>query len=149
MHAYMLLQPGEMVLREMPQPQAGPDEVVVRIRAALTCGTDVKAWQRGHPKFPMPTRFGHEFAGEVAQVGRHVRGVREGDAIMATPTAPCGHCYYCQRQQENLCETIMETMVLGAYAEYLTLPARIVNVNLYHKPPTLPFPHALRWANLQ
>ena len=139
MRAHVLVQPGEIALRELPQPVPGPDEVVVRIRAALTCGTDVKAFLRGHPKFPMPTPFGHEFAGEVAAVGSNVRRWREGDPIMATPTAPCGHCYYCARRQENLCDTVMDTMVLGAYAEYIKLPARIVNTNLYAKPAALSY----------
>jgi len=142
MQAYVLVKPGELALRKLPQPLPGADEVVVRIRAALTCGTDVKAFVRGHPKFPMPTPFGHEFSGEIAAVGRHVRSVREGDAIMATPTAPCGGCYYCLRKQENLCETIMETMVLGAYAQYIKLPGRIVRVNLFRKPAALSFPTA-------
>jgi L-iditol 2-dehydrogenase len=139
MLAHVLVQPGEITFGELPRPSAGPDDVVVRVRAALTCGTDVKAFLRGHPKFPMPTPFGHEFSGEIAEVGARVSGFREGDAIMAVPTAPCGHCYYCQRQQENLCDTVMETMVLGAYAEYIKLPGRIVAVNLYPKPEELPF----------
>jgi len=139
MLAHVLVQPGEITFGELPRPSAGPDDVVVRVRAALTCGTDVKALLRGHPKFPMPTPFGHEFSGEIAEVGTRVRGFREGDAIMAVPTAPCGHCYYCGRQQENLCDTVMETMVLGAYAEYIKLPGRIVAVNLYPKPEQLPF----------
>jgi L-iditol 2-dehydrogenase len=142
MQAYVLVRPGELALREVPRPEAGPDDIVVRVRAGLTCGTDVKAFLRGHPKFPMPTAFGHEFSGEIAAVGACVRGFREGDAIMATPTGPCGQCYYCQREQENLCETIMETMVLGAYAEYIKLPARIVNTNVYRKPRTLSYPVA-------
>ena len=139
MLAHVLLKPGEIDFRELPRPTAGPDDVVVRVRAALTCGTDVKAFLRGHPKFPMPTPFGHEFSGEIAEIGKHVRNFREGDAIMAVPTAPCGHCYYCVRQQENLCDTVMETMVLGAYAEYIKLPARIVKTNLYAKPDALAF----------
>jgi L-iditol 2-dehydrogenase len=139
MHAYVLVRPGEIALRELPRPSPGPADIVVRIRAALTCGTDVKAFQRGHPKFPMPTPFGHEFSGEVAEVGARVRGFREGDAVMVVPTAPCGQCYYCERQQENLCDTVMETMVLGGYAEYIKLPARIVQVNVYRKPKALPF----------
>ena len=114
MKTHVLVRPGEIVFQEVPCPTPGPGEIVMRIRAALTCGTDVKAFLRGHPKFPMPTPFGHEFAGEVAAVGAQVRGFRDGDAIMAMPTAPCGACYYCERQQENLCETVMETMVLGA-----------------------------------
>ena len=142
MHGHVLVRPGEIAFRQLPRPVAGPGEIVVRVRAALTCGTDIKAFLRGHPKFPMPTPFGHEFSGEVAEVGAGVHRFREGDPIMAVPTAPCGQCYYCDRQQENLCDTVMDTMVLGAYAEYLKLPARIVNVNVFHKPATLPFPVA-------
>jgi L-iditol 2-dehydrogenase len=142
MQAHVLVRPGELSFRDIPRPVAGPGELVVRVRAALTCGTDIKAFVRGHPKFPMPTPFGHEFSGEVAEVGPGVRGFREGDAIMAVPTAPCGHCYYCQRQEENLCDTVMETMVLGAFAEYLKLPARIVNVHVFRKPPSVSFPAA-------
>jgi len=142
MQAHVLLRPGRISLCEVPRPVPGPEEVVIRIRAALTCGTDLKAFLRGHPKFPMPTPFGHEFAGEIADAGSHVRGFREGDPVMAVPTAPCGRCYYCQRAQENLCETVMDTMVLGAYAEYIKLPARLVKVNVYHKPDTVSFPVA-------
>ncbi len=142
MQAHVLVRPGEISLCEVPRPLPGPEEVVIRIRAALTCGTDLKAFARGHPKFPMPTPFGHEVAGEIADAGARVRGFREGDAIMAVPTAPCGQCYYCQREQENLCESVMQTMVLGAYAEYIKLPARLVKVNLYRKPDSVSFPVA-------
>jgi L-iditol 2-dehydrogenase len=142
MRAHVLVRPGDIRLEEIPRPVAEPGELVIRVRAALTCGTDVKAFVRGHPKFPMPTPFGHEFAGEVADVGAGVRGFRVGDAIMAVPTAPCGECYYCAHQQENLCDTVMDTMVLGAYAEYVRLPPRLVRVNVYPKPGSLPFPVA-------
>ena len=137
MRGHVLVRPGTLELRELPRPRPDPDGVVVRVRAALTCGTDLKAYLRGHPKFPMPTLFGHEFAGEVAEVGNEVRGLREGDPIMAAPTAPCGRCYYCDREQENLCEQVMETMALGAYAEYIKLPGSIVRTNLYAKPRAL------------
>lgn len=142
MRGHVLVRPGVLELRELPRPRAEPDGVVVRVRAALTCGTDLKAYLRGHPKFPMPTPFGHEFAGELAEVGAEVRGLREGDAIMAAPTAPCGNCYYCQREQENLCEQVMDTMVHGAYAEYVKLPGAVVRTNLYAKPRALSFAEA-------
>ncbi|HVM95033.1 MAG TPA: alcohol dehydrogenase catalytic domain-containing protein [Candidatus Acidoferrales bacterium] len=139
MLAHVLVEPGRIELRDLPRPTAGPGEVVLRIRSALTCGTDVKAFLRGHPKFPMPTPFGHEFAGEIVEVGKNVKGMRSGDAVMTTPTAPCKVCYYCQRSQENLCDTVMDTMTLGGYAEYIKLPARIVETNLYKKPINLSF----------
>src|SRR5262245_24631989 len=69
MRSHVLVEPGKLELREVPKPAAGPGELVVRVRTALTCGTDVKAFLRGHPKWPMPTPFGHEFCGEVAEAG--------------------------------------------------------------------------------
>jgi L-iditol 2-dehydrogenase len=116
--------------------------LVLKVEAALTCGTDLKAYVRGHPKMPTPTRFGHEFAGTVAQAGREARGVREGDEVMLVPTAPCGACYFCLREEQNLCTTLMETMVLGAYAEYVEVPARVIQMNMFPKPRSLPFGEA-------
>jgi L-iditol 2-dehydrogenase len=81
----------------------------------------------------MPTPFGHEFAGDIAHAGKGVRGFREGDAIMAVPTAPCKTCYYCRHRQENLCTVVMDTMVLGAYAEFVKLPAPVVETNMFRK----------------
>jgi L-iditol 2-dehydrogenase len=142
MRAQVLLQPGQLQLSEVVRPRPGPGGVVVRVEAALTCGTDLKAFLRGHPKFPMPTLFGHEFAGVLAEVGSEVRGFAEGDEVMAAPTAPCDACYFCDRGQENLCARVMDTMVLGAYAEYIELPASIVRTNLYRKPRSLSYPEA-------
>ena len=130
MLAHLLLEPGKIDYREVETPVPGPGEVVVRVSAALTCGTDLKAFLRGHPKMPMPTLFGHEFAGEIAAADSGVRGFHEGDAVMAVPTAPCKTCYYCRHKQENLCTIIMDTMVLGAYAEYVKLPSAIVETNI-------------------
>jgi len=142
MLAHLLLEPGKIDYREVETPAPGPGEVVVRVSTALTCGTDLKAFLRGHPKMPMPTLFGHEFAGDIAFAGRGVRGFREGDAIMAVPTAPCKTCYYCRRQQENLCVTIMDNMVLGAYAEYIKLPAAVVETNMFRKEGALDYAEA-------
>lgn len=142
MQAVLLLGPGQLSHQEIPLPRPGADEIVLKIGAALTCGTDLKAFLRGHPKMPPPTRFGHEYAGTVAARGTQVSAVREGDEVMLVPTAPCGSCFYCQRDQENLCVSLMETMALGGYAEYLTIPARVIRTNLFPKPAGLPFPEA-------
>ncbi|MGH7855751.1 MAG: zinc-dependent alcohol dehydrogenase [Candidatus Binatia bacterium] len=135
----MLIEPGRLELVEIDRPEARAGEVVLRVRAALTCGTDLKAFRRGHPKWPMPTRFGHEFAGELAQIGAGVSEFRAGDAVMAAPTGPCGSCFWCRKRQENLCESLMAEMVLGGYGEYVRLPARVVRSNLYAKPASLSF----------
>lgn len=142
MRAVLLLGPGQLSYQEIPVPRPGAEEIVLKIGAALTCGTDLKAFLRGHPKMPPPTRFGHEYAGTVAACGAHVTSVREGDEVMLVPTAPCGSCFYCQREQETLCTSLMETMVLGGYAEYLTIPARVIRTNLFAKPIHLSFAEA-------
>jgi L-iditol 2-dehydrogenase len=142
MKAHVLVRPGQLELRDLPMPHPDRDGIVVRVRAALTCGTDLKTYLRGHPKFAMPMLFGHEFAGEVAAIGAEVRGLREGDAVMVAPTAPCGNCYYCTREQENLCPAVMPTMVHGAYAEFIRVPGAVVRVNLYEKPAELPYREA-------
>lgn len=134
MRSVILCEPGRLALEERPIPNPGPGEVTLRIRCATTCGTDLKAYLRGHPLIPMPGPFGHEYSGEVAAAGEGVMGIREGDAVMGVHSAPCGECYWCRNCQENLCESIMATKVLGSYADYLLLPERVVRRNLYPKP---------------
>jgi L-iditol 2-dehydrogenase len=88
--------------------------------------------------WPMPTPFGHEFAGTVAEVGEGVTAFRVGDHVMAAPTAPCGDCFFCGRGQDNLCAQTMRKMVLGAYADYLLVGAHVVARNMFIRPNHLP-----------
>jgi L-iditol 2-dehydrogenase len=138
MRAAYLLAPGTIELREVPVPAPASGEVLVRVDAALTCGTDVKMFQRGHAKLPLPAPFGHEFAGTVAAAGAGVQEFAEGDTVMCVPTAPCGECGMCRAERENLCAGTIGRMVLGAYAEYVLLPAHIVQRHLFHRPHHLP-----------
>ncbi|HKU81177.1 MAG TPA: alcohol dehydrogenase catalytic domain-containing protein [Candidatus Tumulicola sp.] len=131
----MLVEPRAIELREEEVPAAPPGGMVVRVRAALTDGTDLKAYRRGHPKMPMPTRFGHEFSGDVASVGEGVMAFAPGDAVACTHSAPCGSCYWCAIGEDELCATVIETMILGAYADYVAVPARVVARNAFAKPP--------------
>ncbi len=142
MRQCVLLEPGRLEIRDVPVPEPAAGEVVVRVRTALTCGTDLKAWRRGHPKMPPPTPFGHEFAGTVAVVGEEVTSFSVGDALMAANTGPCTACFWCRHDQENLCESIMEEMILGAYADYVRVPERVLRVNAYRKPQALPWAQA-------
>src|SRR5581483_1944023 len=93
MLAAVLTEPGRIELQEMPVPEPQPGAIVVRIKTALTDGTDLKAYRRGHPRMPMPTRFGHEFSGDVAAIGKGVIDFAVGEAIMSVHTAPCGTCF--------------------------------------------------------
>lgn len=142
MLASYLIRPGVTELREIAVPKPSRGEVLVKIKAALTCGTDLKAFLRGHPMIPMPGVFGHEFSGVIAKAGKGVRGFKEGDEIMAVHSAPCLKCRYCRKKLYNLCENIMDTKVLGAFAEYILLPPHIVKQNLFHKPANLSFEEA-------
>lgn len=130
----VLVEPRAIELREETIPDAPPGGMIVRVRAALTDGTDLKAYRRGHPKMPMPTRFGHEFSGDVASVGANVSAFAPGDAVACTHSAPCGTCYWCTIGEEELCETVVSTMILGAYADYVAVPARVVARNAFRKP---------------
>jgi L-iditol 2-dehydrogenase len=127
--------PGDLRFEDTPIPEPGPGEVVLRIEAALTCGTDVKTLRRGHPVMipRLPTIFGHEFAGTVTAVGPGVGGVRPGDRAVAANSAPCGACPACHRGQANLCDDLL--FVHGAFAEYIALPPRLVTRNLVSVPP--------------
>jgi len=138
MRALVLERPGVLSLQQTAIPTPGPGEILIRVMAATTCGTDLKAYLRGHPQIPMPGVFGHEYSGVVEAVGEGAP-FRVGDPVMGVHSAPCRECYWCRRGQENLCESIMATKVLGSYAEYLLVPARIAKLNVFHKPKELSF----------
>ena len=138
----ILVKPGKIELHEIPTPKPSYGEILVRIKAALTCGTDLKAFKRGHPVIPMPGVFGHEFSGIAAEVGKGVKKFKTGDEIMAVHSAPCLECRYCRKKLFNLCENIMHTKILGAFAEYILLPPHIVRQNTFHKPRNLSFEEA-------
>ena len=108
------------------RPAVGPDDLLVRVRAALTCGTDIKVFLRGyHARMIMPPAlFGHELAGDIVAVGDRVKGFEIGQRIVAANSAPCLHCFYCRRGRVNLCEDLLFNN--GAYAEFIRIPARIV-----------------------
>jgi L-iditol 2-dehydrogenase len=122
--------PGDLRHEDLPVPRPGPGELVLRIDAALTCGTDVKTLRRGHPVMipRVPTVFGHEFAGTVSAVGAGVARFREGDRVVAANSAPCGDCRLCLAGRPNLCEDLL--FVNGAYGEYIALPPRLVARNV-------------------
>ncbi|MBV9718053.1 MAG: alcohol dehydrogenase catalytic domain-containing protein [Candidatus Eremiobacteraeota bacterium] len=138
----MLVAPRRIELREEAEPSPSEGGIVVRVRAALTDGTDLKTYRRGHPKMPMPTRFGHEFSGDVIAVGNGVTRFAPGDAVMCVHTAPCGECFWCERRQEELCEDVMRTMLLGAYSDCIAVPERVVRLNCFHKPANVGYAEA-------
>ncbi len=125
---------------EIKDPKDG--EVQVKIMAALTCGTDVKTYRRGHPVLikKIPSGFGHEFSGVITKIGKNVVGFNVGDRVVAANSAPCGECFFCKRGEYNLCEKL--EFLNGAYAEYINIPQAIVKRNLLHLPDDLSFERA-------
>ncbi len=130
MRALVFHGPGDLRDETLPVPEPAAGEVVLRVEAALTCGTDVKVRRRGHAVMlpRVPTVFGHEFAGTVTAVGAGVQRVSEGDRMVAANSAPCGACRACRGRRANLCESLL--FVNGAYGEYIALPPRLVARNL-------------------
>ena len=129
---------GAMDVREVERPRAGPGEVVVRVRAALTCGTDRKILDRGHVKFAPPLVMGHEFSGDVAEAGDRA-GFEVGEPVAAGLSGPCGRCDACRAGAENRCESSEKEMTWGAFAEYVRVPPRVVRMNLMRKPDALSY----------
>ena len=117
-------------------------EILVKVEAALTCGTDVKTFRRGHPVLikNIPSGFGHEFSGIVEKVSEGVDNVKVGDRVVCANSAPCGDCFYCKREEYNLCENL--DLLNGAYAEYIVVPKRIAKKNTLIIPDNLSFEKA-------
>lgn len=121
-------------IEKVAVPELGDGDVLVRVRAALTCGTDVKVFRRGyHARMIVPPAlFGHELAGDIVAAGSGVKQFKAGQRVVAANSAPCGTCYYCKKNNENLCENLLFNN--GAYAEFIRIPSRIVERNLYEIP---------------
>lgn len=134
MMAAVLYGKEQLRIEPVAVPLIGKGDVLVRVRAALTCGTDVKVFLRGyHARMIVPPAvFGHELAGDIVAIGEGITKFRVGQRVVAANSAPCGHCYYCRRGAENLCEDLLFNN--GAYAEFIRIPARIVERNMHEIP---------------
>lgn len=134
MRAALLYGPEDLLIEQVPVPQPGPGEVVLRVEAALTGGTSAKVYRRGyHARMGAPPlRLGHEGAGVVAAVGAGVERWRPGDRVVPSNSAPCGTCSACERGHTAQCEDMV--WLRGFFAEQVLVPARIVATNLYAVP---------------
>jgi L-iditol 2-dehydrogenase len=145
-----LIGPERLEMREVPVPEPGPGELLLRVGAATTCGTDLKVFQRGgHPRMlKAPTPFGHEMAGTITSVGptssggvgsdgSEIEEWRPGDRVVVANSAPCGVCEWCSRGRENLCSRLQ--YLNGAFSEYVLVPRRFAEVSTYRLPADLPF----------
>lgn len=142
MKAVRYYAPLDIRYEEINVKEPAEGEVLVKVEAALTCGTDVKTLRRGHPLLikETPSGFGHEFSGTIAKLGEGVEGFEVGDRVVAANSAPCGECFFCRKGEENLCENLY--LLNGAYAQYITIPRLIVEKNLIKIPDDVSFRRA-------
>jgi L-iditol 2-dehydrogenase len=134
MRAAMLYGVKDLRVEDVEVPKVDAGEVLVKVKAATTCGTDLKIFQRGYVEkvIKLPTIFGHEWAGEVVEVGEGLGWPEKGMRVRAGNSAPCLHCAMCEKGKYNLCENMI--WLWGAYAEYIKVPARMVLVNTQEIP---------------
>ncbi len=139
MTAAVLYGKEDVKIERIPIPQLDEGEVLIKVAVALTCGTDLKVYQRGyHAKMLVPPAlFGHELAGVIEETGGSVNGFTPGMRVVAINSAPCGVCFYCRHRQENLCDDLLFNN--GAYADYIKIPRRIVERNLLAIPDDVKF----------
>jgi L-iditol 2-dehydrogenase len=147
MNAVVYYAPLDIRLERVDTPKLHAGDILVKVRTATTCGTDLKTYTRGYrssswsPPFPI----GHEYAGDVEKVGEGVVWPREGMRVSGVNSGPCFACYYCRHGQYSLCDSLFADLdgpFLGTYAEYVRIPARIARVNLFQIPGDFPYEEA-------
>jgi L-iditol 2-dehydrogenase len=141
MKAQLFYGPKDIRFEDIDIPLIGNDEVLVKIKSALTCGSDLKTYKRGHPTMiKKASVFGHEWAGDIVEAGCDVDGFKVGDRVTAANSAPCHNCYYCRIGRYSLCENIKYNN--GAYAEYIKIPSNILKENTYKIPDDIGYKEA-------
>jgi len=130
----------DLKIQKVAIPAVGPEDLLIRVKVALTCGTDFKVWKQGyHARMIVtPAIFGHELAGVVEEAGAAVKDrFPRGMRVVAANSAPCNQCFFCLKDRANLCENLVFNN--GAYAEYALIPSRILRENVIEIPPHLSF----------
>ncbi|HEX2729713.1 MAG TPA: alcohol dehydrogenase catalytic domain-containing protein [Rubrobacteraceae bacterium] len=123
--------PNEIEIQEIETPRIGPGEVLVKMGVNTVCGTDVRILRGEKTKgVVLPAVLGHEMSGHIAEVGRDVRGYEVGMQVVVSPGVPCGRCYACQHDMENMCSelSIFGYDVPGGLSEYVRVPAGAVDL---------------------
>ena len=140
--------PGDLRVEDAPVPEAGPGDLVIRVRTCSTCGTDAKIFRFGHHHISLPRVLGHEVAGEIAAVGPEVGGSdrwSEGDRVQIIAAIPDGVCFFCRRGQHTVCEDLESIgyQYDGGFAEFMRVPAKVLAVDGVNRiPEHVPFEEA-------
>lgn len=141
MKAQLFYGPEDVRYENINIPEVRNDEVLVRIKSALTCGSDLKTYRRGHPTMIKEASvFGHEWAGDIVEIGSDVDNFKVGDRIVAVNSVPCYRCYYCKLERYSLCENLIYNN--GSYAGYIKIPGNILKKNTYRIPDKIDYREA-------
>lgn len=128
MKAAVYLGPKQMEVRQLPDPECGPDEVVLKIEVCAVCGTDARIYNYGQANVVPPQVIGHEISGSIAEVGSNLEGYEVGQRVTAATPVGCGKCRLCKKQRYNLCVDFraLGYHFPGAFAQYMKVPAEAV-----------------------
>ncbi|MCL4396608.1 MAG: zinc-dependent alcohol dehydrogenase family protein [Chloroflexi bacterium] len=139
MKAAVIYSPGDVQVKELDMPAPGPNEVLIKVKACGVCGTEHTLFTGGYYA-NYPVVLGHEYAGEVVEVGKEVRDLKAGDKVTVDPNIVCHRCDYCRMGSEHLCENLVTLGITinGGAAEYSVAPA----TNVYRVPDSLTFEEA-------
>jgi 2-desacetyl-2-hydroxyethyl bacteriochlorophyllide A dehydrogenase len=128
---------GDIRFETVRDPSPRDDEILVKVKACGICGTDIHTYKTGGTASPQkPVILGHEFSGEVAEVGQAVEGLKVGDSVLGTGYRNCGDCYWCRQGQPHRCPnpTVPGEGLPGAFAEYVVVPNPMLGMMLFHLP---------------
>lgn len=142
MKAAFLQTLGRLEVRETERPPCPPRGILLRVRACAICGSDLRTFTYGHHAVTLPHILGHEIAGEVAEVDAQVEGFQVGDRVTLSPAVSCGRCLHCRSGHFNRCDNLLALGedLPGGYAEYVAIPARLLDEGyLIHIPEGLSF----------
>ena len=122
--------PGEIIFREVPVPEPGDDEVLVKMMKIGVCGSDIHVFHGTHPYTSYPITQGHEVSGKIAKLGKNVTGFKVGQMVTMEPQVVCGECYMCRHGNYNECENlkVLGFQTTGAASDYFAYKASMVDV---------------------
>ena len=137
MKAAVLEEVGRLVIKDIPEPTAPVDGLLIEVAACAVCGTDVKVWRHGHRLIRPPRVIGHELAGTIVAVGRDVTGYAVGEAVQVAPAVPCGECRYCREGAPGMCDdlTAVGYHYDGGYERLMAVPGRAVRNGCVNRVP--------------
>jgi L-iditol 2-dehydrogenase len=125
MRQAIMVKPGEIIFREIPLPQIQSNEVLIQVKRIGVCGSDIHVFHGLHPYTSYPVVQGHEVSGVIAEVGKQVEGLAQGDKVVFMPQVTCGECYPCRHGMYHICDNlkVMGFQTNGAAQEYFPVRA--------------------------